>query len=254
MKIVRYLDRGVVSFGVLEGESVRPVQGMPYEGVCFADASARPLREIKLLSPVAPGKILAVGLNYRDHVEEMHLTLPSEPEIFMKPVSCLAADGDAVYLPNMLTQRVDYEAELVAVIGRRARNVSETDAQSYVFGYTCGNDVSARDIQQAGRQWDFCKGADTFGPVGPWIETEVDGGGLEIQLRLNGEVRQHSNTRNLVFTVPYLVSFLSRWMTLEAGDVIFTGTPSGVAPLHDGDVMEVELQGIGVLRNTVRQG
>lgn len=251
MKIVRFLEQGRARYGVLEGEAVRPLEGAPYDGVRFAAQPAIPLKGLRLMTPVEPTKILAVGLNYRDHALEMGEALPTEPTIFMKPLSCLVGDGDTVRLPSILTRRVDYEAELVAVMGRRAQNISEAEAWDYILGYTCGNDVSARDIQQQGKQWDFCKGADTFGPVGPWIETELDAGNLDIRMRVNGELRQHSNTNQLVFSVPFLVSFLSRWMTLEAGDIIFTGTPSGVGPLSHGDVMEVEIQGLGILRNPV---
>lgn len=251
MKIVRFLEQGRTRYGVLEGEAVRPLEGAPYDGVRFAAQPAIPLKGLRLMTPVEPTKILAVGLNYRDHALEMGEALPTEPTIFMKPLSCLVGDGDTVRLPSILTRRVDYEAELVAVMGRRAQNISEAEVWDYILGYTCGNDVSARDIQQQGKQWDFCKGADTFGPVGPWIETELDAGNLDIRMRVNGELRQHSNTNQLVFSVPFLVSFLSRWMTLEAGDIIFTGTPSGVGPLSHGDVMEVEIQGLGILRNPV---
>lgn len=254
MKIVRFLEQGRARFGVLEGEAVRPLEGAPYDGVRFAAQPAIPLKGLRLMTPVEPTKILAVGLNYRDHALEMGEALPTEPTIFMKPLSCLVGDGHTVRLPSILTRRVDYEAELVAVMGRRAQNISEAEAWDYILGYTCGNDVSARDIQQQGKQWDFCKGADTFGPVGPWIETELDAGNLDIRMRVNGELRQHSNTNQLVFSVPFLVSFLSRWMTLEAGDIIFTGTPSGVGPLSHGDVMEVDIQGLGILRNPVVQG
>lgn len=254
MKIVRFLEQGEACYGVLEGEMIRPLESSPYKGVRFAARAAVPVNGSHLLTPVEPTKILAVGLNYRDHALEMGEALPTEPTIFMKPLSCLVGDGDTVRLPSILTRRVDHEAELVAVMGRRAQNISEAEARDYILGYTCGNDVSARDIQQQGKQWDFCKGADTFGPVGPWIETELDAGNLDIRMRVNGELRQHSNTNQLVFSVPFLVSFLSRWMTLEAGDIIFTGTPSGVGPLSHGDVMEVDIQGLGILRNPVVQG
>lgn len=253
MKIVRFLEQGAACYGVLDGEKVRPLEGSPYEKLRFASRPAIPVKGLKMLTPVEPTKILAVGLNYRDHAKEMGEALPTEPTIFLKPLSCLVGDGDTVRLPSILTKRVDYEAELVVVVGKRAHNISEVEAQDYIFGYTCGNDVSARDIQQQGKQWDFCKGADTFGPVGPWIETEMDSSHLDIQMRVNGELRQHSSTEQLVFSVPFLVSFLSRWMTLEAGDIIFTGTPSGVGPLRHGDVIEVEIQGLGILRNPVEQ-
>lgn len=255
MKLVRYALEGKTRFGALEGETVRPLDGAPYDGVCFAKEAPLPLSSVRLLCPVTPGKILGVGFNYRDHAIEMHKPLPTEPTIFLKPTSCLAGDGDTVFLPPVLTHQVEHESELVAVIGKRARNVPEEKALDYVLGYTCGNDVSARDLQNGGKQWDFCKGYDTFGPVGPCIETDLgDGSGLDIVMRVNGQVRQHSNTSQLVFSVPFLISYLSQWMTLEPGDILFTGTPHGVSPLKDGDVMEAEIQGIGVLRNPVKQG
>lgn len=253
MKIVRYQEKDKPCYGVLENDEIRPLEGSPYDKITFAAQKPLPLKEARLLTPVEPGKILAVGFNYRDHAIEMKKPLPEEPTLFMKPVTCLTAHGGAIVLPSWLTHQVEYEAELVAVIGKRARNVPEDEAYDYIFGFTCGNDVSARDLQHAGKQWDFCKGHDSFGPVGPWIETAVKGDGLDIQMRVNGEIRQSSNTKQLVFSVPYLVSYLSRWMTLEPGDILFTGTPSGVRPLKAGDVTEVEIEGIGILRNVVEQ-
>ena len=255
MKLVRYLYEGKTAYGELVGEAVRPLEGAPYDGVRYAEGEPLPLPSVKLLCPVAPGKILGIGLNYRDHAIEMKKPLPAEPTVFLKPTSCLVGDGDTVYLPPLLTHQVEHESELVVVIGKRARNVPQEQALAYVLGYTCGNDVSARDLQNSGTQWDFCKGYDTFGPVGPWVETGLgDGSGLDLTMRVNGQVRQHSNTNQLVFGVPFLIHYLSQWMTLEPGDILFTGTPHGVSPLKDGDVMEVEIQGIGVLRNPVKQG
>lgn len=254
MKIVRFEREGVARYGVLEGEAIRPLQGSPYEGITPADEPDVALAQVRLLTPVTPGKILAVGFNYRDHAQEFGKPIPSVPNIFLKPNTCLTGPEEDVLLPPCLTSRVEHEAELVAVIGKRARYVSEKEALRYVLGYTCGNDVTARDMQSKDNQWAVCKGFDTFGPVGPCIETQADPRALDILMRVNGEVRQRSNTRWLIFSVAYLVHYLSCCMTLEPGDILFTGTTSGVSPVREGDVMEVVIPAVGTLRNGVRQG
>ena len=251
MKIVRYEKDGRICFGILNGEGVQPLAQSPYESLEPADAPLLEVDEVRLLTPVTPTKILAVGFNYRDHAIEFGKPIPKEPNIFMKPLTCLAGPEEPVMLPRCYTQRVEHEAELVVVIGKQARHVTEEEAPDYILGYTCGNDVSARDMQTKENQWAVCKGFDTFGPVGPWIETDADPSDLPIGMRVNGEIRQHSNTKHLIFSVPYLVSYLSNVMTLMPGDIIFTGTSSGVSPVHAGDVMEVVIEGIGILRNPV---
>ena len=207
--------------------------------------------EVKLLPPVAPTKIVAVGLNYRDHAEEMGRELPEEPRLFIKPSTSLIAHGDKIIYPRHMSSRVDYEGELALVIGKEAYHVEERDAFNYVLGYTCLNDVTARDIQAKDIQFTRAKGFDTFAPVGPVVETELDPGDLEISTYLNGERKQHSSTRNLLFSVPSLLSFISKVMTLLPGDIISTGTPAGVSPMKSGDKVEVEIEGIGVLTNYV---
>ena len=210
------------------------------------------LEGLELLAPCRPTKLLAVGFNYRDHAEEFRHPIPEHPNIFLKPLSCLAGPGQGVLCPRELTGRVEYEAELVAVIGRRTRHVSREEAAGCILGYTVGNDVTARDLQSPAEQWSLCKGFDTFGPLGPWIDTEADPlAGLEISSFVNGQLRQRSNTRNLIFDPLFLVSYLSKAMTLEPGDVIFTGTPSGVGPVKPGDVMEMRIEGIGSLIHPV---
>jgi 2-keto-4-pentenoate hydratase/2-oxohepta-3-ene-1,7-dioic acid hydratase in catechol pathway len=197
--------------------------------------------------------VVALGLNYAAHAAEMKVALPTEPLIFLKPSTSVAAPDEPILYPAM-SEQVEYECELAVVIGRKARQVAEADATGYVLGYTCANDVTARDLQRRDSQWSRAKGFDTFCPLGPWIETEIDPGDLHIETRVNGVVKQSSRTSDLVFRVPRTVSYVSQIMTLLPGDVILTGTPSGVGPVQPGDVMEVEIEGIGVLRNPVGDG
>jgi 2-keto-4-pentenoate hydratase/2-oxohepta-3-ene-1,7-dioic acid hydratase in catechol pathway len=194
-----------------------------------------------------------VGLNYIDHAKELNMDIPSEPIIFLKPPTAVISHGDAIVYPATSTQ-VDYEAELAVVIGKRCRHVPKEDAYDYILGYSCFNDVTARDLQRKDGQWTRAKSFDTFAPYGPWIVTKdevPDPGDLDITLRLNGKVKQDSNTRNLIFDIPTLVEFISGIMTLEEGDVIATGTPPGVGPMERGDSVEVEIEKIGVLENRV---
>ena len=208
------------------------------------------VEEVDLLAPVQPSKIVAVGRNYRAHAAEMNAELPSEPLLFLKPPSAVIGPGETILLPSM-SSRVDYEAELAVVIGRRAKDVPWNTALTYIFGCTAANDVTARDLQRTDGQWTRAKGFDTFCPIGPWIVTNLDTASVAVRARVNGEVRQDGRTRDLIFDVPYLVSYISKVMTLEPGDVILTGTPAGVGPLDAGDVVEVEIDGVGVLRNPV---
>lgn len=205
----------------------------------------------KLLAPVLPGKIIAVGLNYRDHAQEMGHVLPKEPIIFMKPATAILGPGENIIYPAQ-SSRVDFEAELGVVISRKCRNVKAGQARDFIFGYTCFNDVTARDLQATDGQWTRAKSFDTFAPIGPWIETEIhDPHTLAISSRLNGETQQSSNTSNLIFSVFDLVEFISSVMTLEKWDVIATGTPSGIGPMNRGDEIQVEIEGIGTLTNMV---
>jgi 2-keto-4-pentenoate hydratase/2-oxohepta-3-ene-1,7-dioic acid hydratase in catechol pathway len=207
-----------------------------------------------VLAPCTPSKIVALGRNYRDHAAELGHDVPLEPLIFLKPPSAVIGPDEAIRLPAM-SARVDYEGELVVVMGRRAYRLREDeDPLAYVLGYTCGNDVTARDLQQRDGQFTRAKGFDTFAPIGPVIATDLDPTDLRIETRVNGCVRQRARTRDLVFPVPVLIRFIAQVMTLLPGDLIFTGTPAGVGPLFDGDVVEVEIEGIGTLRNPVRAG
>jgi 2-keto-4-pentenoate hydratase/2-oxohepta-3-ene-1,7-dioic acid hydratase in catechol pathway len=250
MQIIRFLYQDQVRYGILEGEMVRPLVAPPYDGLKMTDQRI-PFASVKLLAPCEPTKIIALGLNYRDHAQEMHMALPEEPLIFMKPATAVIGPDEAIIYPPQ-SRRVDYEAELAVVIGRRAYKVSEAEANYYILGYTCCNDVTARDLQKKDGQFTRSKSFDTFAPLGPWVETELaDPGDVTVEASVNGQRRQNSHTGNLVFGVATLVSFISHIMTLLPGDVIATGTPSGVGPLQPGDVVELRLGGIGSLRNPV---
>lgn len=208
------------------------------------------LGDLKILAPCEPTKIVCIGLNYRDHAAELEMAIPDEPIIFLKPPSAVTAHNTAIIYPNS-TRRVDYEAELALVIGRPAHRVSKEQAPAYVAGYTCANDVTARDLQEKDGQWTRAKSFNTFLPLGPYINTAIDPGSLDISLYINNRRKQFSNTSNLIFGISELVSFTSHIMTLWPGDVILTGTPSGVGPMDIGDTVTVTIDGIGSLRNHV---
>jgi len=251
MRIARYEHDGRVRYGLVdpEGGIVREIAGDPFERV-EATGVARRLEEVRLLAPVAPGKIVAVGLNYKDHAREMGKKIPEEPLLFLKAASALNDPGGEIVYTSQ-SQRVDYEAELAVVIGRKAKNVKEKDAAAHILGYTCINDVTARDLQVKDVQYTRAKGFDTFAPLGPWIVTEFDPAEASVRCLVNGEVRQDGNTREMGASVYRLVEFISSVMTLFPGDVIATGTPPGVGPLRVGDVVTVEVGGIGALTNRV---
>ena len=230
-------------------------------GVDVADAATQALAEAQPLQPgmlarplLAPGNIACVGLNYEDHIRETGLDRPERPLIFAKLTSSLLGPDEEIRWPAGLTTSVDWEAELAVVIGRRMSGVSVDDALDHAFGYTAANDVSARDLQKSDGQWGRAKGYDTFCPVGPAVRNGLDWRGLEVIGRVNGQERQRAAASGMHFPIPTLVSFISGIMTLEPGDLIATGTPAGVGPLHDGDVVEVEIPGVGVLSNPVRDG
>jgi 2-keto-4-pentenoate hydratase/2-oxohepta-3-ene-1,7-dioic acid hydratase in catechol pathway len=249
MKIVRYEDGAVIRWGVVERDAIREMEGDPF-GHFHLTPKTKKTGEVKLLSPCLPSKIVALGLNYRDHAEEVKMAIPKEPLLFIKPSTSVIGPGEAIIYPTM-SKRVDYEAELAVVIGKVAKNVSEERAADYILGYTCLNDVTARDLQPKDGQWTLSKGFDTFAPIGPWIVTEIDPHHLDVSSYLNGEPRQHSNTKNLIFGPYQLVSFISHIMTLLPGDVIATGTPSGIGPMVVGDKIDVIIEGIGRLSNVV---
>lgn len=251
MRLARFLYDGEGHFGVVDDDQVKVIEGDIW-GDCNITSQVYLLEDIKLLPPICPSKIVALGLNYRDHAEEFGLKLPDEPLIFLKPGSAVIGHLDDIVYPP-LSQRVDYEGELGIVIGKIAKGVSAEEADAYILGYTCFNDVTARDLQKKDRQWTRAKGFDTFAPLGPWIETEIDPVGLTLETFLNGEQKQSSNTFNLIFKPRQLVSFISQVMTLYPGDLIATGTPSGVGPMKVGDRVEVVIEGIGRLVNFVKK-
>ncbi len=251
MLVARFASDTGQSYGLVEGDVITAVTGDVFAGRYRRRGAPLALSRVRLLAPVVPSKIVAVGLNYRAHAAETGNPLPQEPRIFLKPPSAvIGPDEPIVLLPG--GQRHDHEAELVAILGRTARNVPESEALSFVFGYTCGNDVSAREYQRTDGHYWRAKGSDTFAPLGPWIATGIDPQQLEIQALVNGQVKQSSNTSDLIFDVAYLVSYVSQFVTLYPGDALFTGTPAGVSPLRDGDTVEIRLSGIGSLRNPVR--
>jgi len=256
LKIVRFVAQGRVKYGVLKAKSIRGLRGSPFtyhgsSGVGFKfDGSSHKLNEVRLLAPCVPSKIVALGLNYRQHAEETKMPLPSLPLIFLKPSTAVIGPDDEIVLP-LDSSRVDYEGELGVVVGRKARDVAKGRANDYILGYTCVNDVTERHVQKADRQWTRAKGYDTFAPIGPWIETEVDPNDLKLETYLNGELRQSARTSELVFGVAELVGFVSVVMTLLPGDVIATGTPSGIGRMNPGDMVEVRIEKIGTLRNAV---
>jgi len=249
MKIVRYQDGVDIKWGVVEEKMVREMEGEPFEHFHLS-SRAKKIEEVGLLSPCLPSKIVALGVNYRDHAEEMKMKLPEEPILFLKPPTSVIGPGGKIILPRM-SKRVDYEAELAIVIKKEAKEVTEEKATEFILGYTCLNDVTARDLQAVDGQWTRSKSFDTFAPIGPWIVTDIDPHRLEISSYLNGERKQHSNTKNLIFGPHQLVSFISRVMTLLPGDVVATGTPSGIGPMAVGDKIEIVIEGIGTLSNTV---
>jgi 2-keto-4-pentenoate hydratase/2-oxohepta-3-ene-1,7-dioic acid hydratase in catechol pathway len=247
MKIIRYTYNGTTGHGLLEGDMVVPIQGSIFES--FSVSPDRiPVDQTTILSPVVPSKAVCVGLNYLDHAQEFNLQLPPEPILFIKPTSSVIGPDEAIVHPKQ-SKRVDFEAELAIVIGKTAKNVEEEHAEEYILGYTCANDVTARDLQPQNGQWTMAKSFDTFCPLGPVITDEVDCDNLTVESRVNGVVKQHSNTKFLAFKPHFLVSYISKIMTLFPGDVILTGTPGGIAPMASGDIVEIELEGIGVLRN-----
>ena len=249
MKIVRYQEGTVIKWGVIEEKMVREMEGDPF-GHFHLSSKTKKIEGVRFLSPCLPSKIVALGLNYRDHAQEVKMELPKEPLLFLKPSTSVIGPGEAIVYPKM-SKKVYFEAELAVVIKRKAKAVPEEKAADYILGYTCLNDVTARDLQPKDGQWTKSKGFDTFAPIGPWIVTDIDPHHLDISSYLNGERRQHSNTKNLLFGPYQLVSFISCVMTLLPGDVIATGTPSGIGPMAIGDRIDVVIEGIGTLSNNV---
>lgn len=252
MKIARFSHNDAITYGILDGDELVVLSGDPMFAGYEPTGERVPLGDVALLAPVIPrSKVVCVGKNYHDHAKEMGGEAPAEPLLFLKPNTSVIGPGDTIVRPR-LSERVEFEGELAVVIGRIAKNVSADDALDYVFGWTVANDVTARDLQQRDGQWTRGKGFDTFCPLGPVIETEFDPEQAQIETRVNGEARQHAPLTDMIHSVAEIIEYAAAVFTLLPGDVILTGTPAGVGPLAAGDVVEVDVAGIGVLRNPVR--
>lgn len=249
MVFVRFRYNGKENEGVLEGDKIKELSGGFYGNLEYSGNTYK-LSEVRLLAPCRPSKVVAVGLNYVDHIRELGNSMPKNPVLFIKLPHTVIGPDDSIVIPEGAT-RVDYEAELAIVIKKLCRRVRKGDADEYILGATCLNDVTERDVQKADGQWTRAKNYDTFCPIGPYIITGIDCSKLDIKLILNGEIKQHSNTSNLLWNTQELVSFISGIMPLYPGDVVTTGTPYGVSPIKKGDIIEVIIEGIGTLRNPV---
>ena len=255
MRIVRFKSGRKSGYGIFENNQVRRLAASPFNGkfrasdLALAD-EVYDFDQVTLLAPCQPSKIICLGVNYRPHAQEMGSDLPRQPLIFLKPPTAIIGPDEAIVLPRNW-KRVDYEAELAIVIGRKAKYVSEAESRQYVLGYTCFNDVTERVAQKEDGQWTRGKGYDTFAPIGPWIETALEPDDLKLETYLNGIVRQSGRTSELLFGISKLISYISAVMTLWPGDVIASGTPSGIGAMKSGDVVEIKIEGIGTLRNPV---
>ena len=250
MRFVRYqMGQNEPRFGWIYEEQVGPLEGTPFGEFRRLEAEI-PLANVRLLAPLVPGKIICVGRNYIEHANEFNNPVPEIPLLFLKPPSSVIGPDQKIVLPPQ-SKQVDHEGEMVVVIGRRGRWIPPERASLHILGFTIGNDITARDLQRRDGQWTRGKGFDTFCPLGPWIETEFDATDALLTTKVNNEMRQMASTREMVFSVAQLIAFASSVMTLEAGDILLTGTPAGVGSLSQGDVVEVSIEGIGVLRNPV---
>lgn len=236
--------------GIVEGNEIKIIDGSIFENFTITDEKVL-LSDVMILPPCNPSKAICIGLNYKEHVNEVGEEIPQMPVVFMKPSTAVIGNMDLIEYPD-ISKRVDYECELAVVIKKEIKNISLENAKDAILGYTCGNDVTARDLQPSDGQWTIAKSFDTFLPLGPWIETSLDPSNLDIKTYLNGEIKQNSNTRNLIFDVYTLVSFISKIMTLNPGDVIMTGTPAGIGPVKRGDKVVVEIENIGQLINYIK--
>jgi 2-keto-4-pentenoate hydratase/2-oxohepta-3-ene-1,7-dioic acid hydratase in catechol pathway len=250
VELVRFLHQEKVLFGEVKDETIFVLDRSYFDEGCKRTGASIKLDEVKLLTPVQPSKIICIGLNYAKHIEELGHTLYEDPVIFLKPLTTLIGPGDKIVYPKM-SQQVEYEAELVVVIGKTLKDVAEDQVYDSIFGYTCGNDVTARDLQHKDGQWTRSKGFDTFCSIGPKIVTDLNPAEVGIRSLLNGEIKQSSNTHYFIHSIPKLVSYISQVMTLNPGDVIMTGTPEGVGPMKVGDQIVIQIEGIGELRNIV---
>ncbi|MCM8787501.1 MAG: fumarylacetoacetate hydrolase family protein [Candidatus Omnitrophica bacterium] len=250
MKLVKFIYKKNTHWGIIEEEKIVLLKKPPYTSIKLTSKKI-PLNKIKILPPANPSKIVLVGLNYKDHAKELNMPLPKEPIIFLKPPTSLIAHQENIIYPKGI-KRLDYEAELAIVIKKKAKNVSVKEAKDYILGYTCLNDITARDLQKKDGQWTRAKSFDTFCPLGPCIVTDINPMNLKIQTFVNGVLKQDSSTSNIIFSPFYLVSFISKIMTLLPQDIISTGTPSFVGSLKRNDTVEVVIEKIGVLKNYVK--
>jgi 2-keto-4-pentenoate hydratase/2-oxohepta-3-ene-1,7-dioic acid hydratase in catechol pathway len=260
MRYCRFQLDGIKQYGLIENQAgadfiTRALMDAPHSMDDFGGAKALdiPLGEVQLLAPVQPSKIVCIGRNYREHAKELNHPIPTEPLFFLKPPSSVVGPGTEIRRPNHLSKRVDYEGELGVVIGKRCYRLRESDdVRPYILGYTCVNDVTARDLQEKDGQWSRAKGFDTFCPVGPFVVEGLDPWkGVRVETRVNGQVRQNGTTVDFLFPLDVLMRFISQVMTLEPGDLIATGTPQGVGPLQPGDTVEITVEGVGTLKNPV---
>ncbi|PRX21132.1 2-keto-4-pentenoate hydratase/2-oxohepta-3-ene-1,7-dioic acid hydratase in catechol pathway [Orenia metallireducens] len=251
MKLIRFKAEDEIKYGILEENKVKEIKGDIFEDYQVVDKSYQ-LLDLELLAPCEPSKIICVGLNYKDHAEEMGEELPEEPVIFMKPATAVSNPNQKVKYPKM-SKQVDYEAELAIVIKDEIKDLRPAEVEEHILGYTCFNDITARDLQSRDGQWIRAKSFDGFAPLGPVIATELAANNLGIQLIHNGEIKQDSNTNQMIFSLKELVSFISQVMTLKPGDVIATGTPPGVGSVEIGDKLEVKIEGIGSLINEISE-
>ncbi|MFB4166211.1 fumarylacetoacetate hydrolase family protein [Alteribacillus sp. JSM 102045] len=247
--IVRFSKDDVIKYGIPKNNDIRVCEGDPY-GTFRMTERVYAEEDVSLLAPVQPSKVVCIGLNYKDHAKEVNLELPKEPLLFLKPSTTVVGPHDEVVYP-LQAERLDFEGELAIVMKKEAFHVNQQEAHNYILGYTCANDITARDLQFNDGQWARGKSFDTFCPIGPGIVTDVDPSSLPIQLTVNEEVKQNSNTNELIFSIPYIIEYVSSVMTLLPGDVIITGTPAGVGPMKEGDEVSVSIDGIGTLTNKI---
>ena len=250
MKVARFSNGADPRFGIVDGPELVVLKGHPLVAGYQTTGERIPLKEVKLLAPTIPSKIVCIGKNFADHAAEIGEEVTAEPLIFFKPSSAIVGHGDAIIIPPQ-SKQVELEAELCLVIGKLAKNVSEEKALEYLWGVTIANDVTARDLQFGDGQWARSKGFDTFCPLGPWVETEFSPDGQVIESRINGEVRQNVAISEMVHNIPSIISYVSRNMSLLPGDIILTGSPAGISVINSGDLIECEIEGIGILSNPV---
>jgi 2-keto-4-pentenoate hydratase/2-oxohepta-3-ene-1,7-dioic acid hydratase in catechol pathway len=251
MRLVRFSYKRKEGWGIEENREIKILQGAPFSKIKLSGQKLS-LKRIKLLAPAQATKIILVGLNYRDHAQELGMKAPVQPIIFLKPPTTLIGHREGIIYPPGV-KRLDYEAELAVIIKRKAKRIHPEEAPRFILGYTCLNDITARDVQKRDIQWTRAKSFDTFCPLGPWVETKVDPSDLKIRSYVNGKVKQNSSTSNFIFSINKLISFISSIMTLLPGDVISTGTPPGVGPLKPLDTVEIEIEGVGRLKNYVKR-